>query len=539
MFPPRLLWHTVVAAVLFLGGVGAPLLLLCSEVWGQGARTARVVGVALLALSAAALVGAGVSRGFNRHSCSEFRWRGILAATWLLNPVVIVLFAAVTGLHFLAWWSSLPLAISLISFSGKLRFFNSDPQWSTMPCRCGTAAGWLCNRAIAIGFPMLLVSFQVALYQPSAALMPAGPIIGFFVCGGCVLIAVKFCAMCVCLAPGPDGRQRVPQALILAVLLSADWMTSVRMMVPETMSDRFTQEYLLVHLLVVGLLQLRAALTRLQLRLRWQRALLQWRSSRAVRRRAADGGAEHDPELGAELNMAGYESSNSDDDQGPGSLPDGFHDSLITLLGVPPRTSGRVPRQWLLETRLAVVRGLAQGGDKVAVQGSADGVPALAVAPPEGAAPVAAERGHSSVRVLQSLAAAAAGAAGAAASGGAAVAAAAAREPPSAASSGGAAAAAAAQQQPLELAADQRVCLVCLEDIKQGDLVRAMPKCSHVYHAACLERWAREKREGTRCPSCRRPALSRRPSGGATSVHSLPRPESAREARRAARNRDR
>lgn len=75
---------------------------------------------------------------------------------------------------------------------------------------------------------------------------------------------------------------------------------------------------------------------------------------------------------------------------------------------------------------------------------------------------------------------------------------------------------------PLEISPDERVCTICLEDIRTGDKVRPMPKCSHMFHASCLERWARIKREAAQCPTCRRPALARKQGKGGTKISELP-----------------
>merc|ERR1719468_485338 len=73
----------------------------------------------------------------------------------------------------------------------------------------------------------------------------------------------------------------------------------------------------------------------------------------------------------------------------------------------------------------------------------------------------------------------------------------------------------------IEILPGERVCTVCQEEIAIGDRVRPMPKCTHVFHAACLERWARTIREATRCPTCRRPALMRKQAAGSTPISVL------------------
>ena len=47
-------------------------------------------------------------------------------------------------------------------------------------------------------------------------------------------------------------------------------------------------------------------------------------------------------------------------------------------------------------------------------------------------------------------------------------------------------------------------CSICLEDFNKGQRVRELPKCGHVYHAHCVDRWLRMHNA---CPLCRVPAL--------------------------------
>ncbi|CAD7940740.1 unnamed protein product [Amoebophrya sp. A120] len=51
-------------------------------------------------------------------------------------------------------------------------------------------------------------------------------------------------------------------------------------------------------------------------------------------------------------------------------------------------------------------------------------------------------------------------------------------------------------------------CTICLTEFEEGELVRTMPECDHIYHAACLERWARSQGSSCLCPMCRRPAYT-------------------------------
>eukprot|EP00397_Hematodinium_sp_SG-2012_P042505 GEMP01047033.1.p1 GENE.GEMP01047033.1~~GEMP01047033.1.p1 ORF type:complete len:473 (+),score=88.43 GEMP01047033.1:70-1488(+) len=57
-----------------------------------------------------------------------------------------------------------------------------------------------------------------------------------------------------------------------------------------------------------------------------------------------------------------------------------------------------------------------------------------------------------------------------------------------------------------------QICTICLDSLNNGDNVRPLPKCSHMFHAACLEGWARVKMNDMLCPTCRGPGLTRFPS---------------------------
>ena len=43
-------------------------------------------------------------------------------------------------------------------------------------------------------------------------------------------------------------------------------------------------------------------------------------------------------------------------------------------------------------------------------------------------------------------------------------------------------------------------CLICIEDFKEGEYKRELPKCHHVYHKKCIDKWL--KKSAT-CPVCR------------------------------------
>ncbi|CAL1409701.1 unnamed protein product [Linum trigynum] len=48
-------------------------------------------------------------------------------------------------------------------------------------------------------------------------------------------------------------------------------------------------------------------------------------------------------------------------------------------------------------------------------------------------------------------------------------------------------------------------CSVCLSDFTEGEPVRALPVCSHVFHVACIDRWLLSH---PNCPVCRANTLS-------------------------------
>lgn len=44
-------------------------------------------------------------------------------------------------------------------------------------------------------------------------------------------------------------------------------------------------------------------------------------------------------------------------------------------------------------------------------------------------------------------------------------------------------------------------CAVCIAELRDGDEARALPRCGHRFHAACVDAWLR--RRHTTCPLCR------------------------------------
>ncbi|KAL6602809.1 hypothetical protein ACP70R_043170 [Stipagrostis hirtigluma subsp. patula] len=43
-------------------------------------------------------------------------------------------------------------------------------------------------------------------------------------------------------------------------------------------------------------------------------------------------------------------------------------------------------------------------------------------------------------------------------------------------------------------------CAVCLGAVREGEMVRRLPACAHVYHVECIDRWLAAHRT---CPLCR------------------------------------
>ncbi|KAI8000877.1 RING-H2 finger protein ATL74 [Camellia lanceoleosa] len=51
-----------------------------------------------------------------------------------------------------------------------------------------------------------------------------------------------------------------------------------------------------------------------------------------------------------------------------------------------------------------------------------------------------------------------------------------------------------------EVGFDITDCHICLEDFLQGDNVRVLPACRHIYHIDCIQTWLTRD---TQCPDCR------------------------------------
>ncbi|CAJ1976601.1 unnamed protein product [Sphenostylis stenocarpa] len=47
-------------------------------------------------------------------------------------------------------------------------------------------------------------------------------------------------------------------------------------------------------------------------------------------------------------------------------------------------------------------------------------------------------------------------------------------------------------------------CSICLGDYKEGDMLRLLPHCGHIFHLACVDPWLRFH---STCPICRKSSL--------------------------------
>ena len=46
----------------------------------------------------------------------------------------------------------------------------------------------------------------------------------------------------------------------------------------------------------------------------------------------------------------------------------------------------------------------------------------------------------------------------------------------------------------------ENVCIVCLREYEEGDIIRKINNCSHYFHTGCIERWLCQH---DCCPTCR------------------------------------
>ncbi|EPS62085.1 hypothetical protein M569_12708, partial [Genlisea aurea] len=49
-----------------------------------------------------------------------------------------------------------------------------------------------------------------------------------------------------------------------------------------------------------------------------------------------------------------------------------------------------------------------------------------------------------------------------------------------------------------------RECSVCLSNLEDGEFVRILPNCKHIFHVDCVDRWLESN---STCPVCRTPVL--------------------------------
>lgn len=49
-------------------------------------------------------------------------------------------------------------------------------------------------------------------------------------------------------------------------------------------------------------------------------------------------------------------------------------------------------------------------------------------------------------------------------------------------------------------------CSICLDEFSEGEVCRMLPKCKHIFHRFCIDKWLPTERH---CPVCRSPVLVR------------------------------
>lgn len=59
-----------------------------------------------------------------------------------------------------------------------------------------------------------------------------------------------------------------------------------------------------------------------------------------------------------------------------------------------------------------------------------------------------------------------------------------------------------------------RDCSVCLSEFEEDESLRLLPKCSHAFHATCIDTWLRSHKN---CPVCRAPVMAMPAAGDETS----------------------
>mmetsp|Transcript_4353 Transcript_4353/g.7446 ORF Transcript_4353/g.7446 Transcript_4353/m.7446 type:complete len:631 (-) Transcript_4353:122-2014(-) len=438
----------LVVLVFFLSFVAAPIILLLS---GRTAelQIGSLAGLGLLSIGVAALIGALLSRFYDRGRCTCFERILLTAANWLLNPVWMAVLGAQFNFSYLVEWSGTPLALVVLFTTWKLPLAPGDPTWIQMPRGFRCCLTWLCSRLVCVALPACLLSMQLALYVPVLGPGPTGAQLEreLAVVGGCVLISSKFFFICGQIATRPS------QALVCLILLSADWTSILNLL--GLFKDEMEFEVLLLHLWLAGVLEFRDALKELRVC--------------SGRRSGADGATSE---------------SDSDSERHETVLAS-FNFGVLKVLGFSAEETAQ--RQFLCAARRALI--VSTPPPPLVSE------PTRLVAPQPAATRAAAPGSASSSS--GSFASASADAAHQMEMG----------EAPT-------------QDPSLEIAQEE-TCSICLSKFQSGDQVRPLPKCCHVFHAECLESWARQKREGTPCPVCRRPALIRKAVDGAVNISSL------------------
>ncbi|KAK8935912.1 RING-H2 finger protein ATL45 [Platanthera zijinensis] len=55
----------------------------------------------------------------------------------------------------------------------------------------------------------------------------------------------------------------------------------------------------------------------------------------------------------------------------------------------------------------------------------------------------------------------------------------------------------------------EQECSVCLAELEEGEKVKVIPVCGHIFHPACIDRWFATS---CSCPLCRRSEIPSSPS---------------------------
>lgn len=74
-------------------------------------------------------------------------------------------------------------------------------------------------------------------------------------------------------------------------------------------------------------------------------------------------------------------------------------------------------------------------------------------------------------------------------------------------------------QRPFSGGSDGEECPVCLEGVKEGERVRMLPCCRHLFHSRCLDHWFDEYKRS--CPLCRSTPVPENRGIGTEPVHWL------------------